>query len=89
VSFDTVATDQFTLAGGLAENPPFTGNGAILIKALSTNAADVQIGSGALVDGHGYILSPGEFVTLDVVNPGKLRVRGTAGDKVTWMTTSP
>jgi hypothetical protein len=86
---DTVVTGQFTLVGGSAENPPLTGNGSVLVKALSTNGADVQIGNGSFADGTGYRLSPGEFISLDVINPGKIRIRGTAGDKITWITTSP
>jgi hypothetical protein len=87
---DTVATGQFTLAGGSAEDAGIGAAGdAVLIKARQANVASVEVGTGSFTAGSGYVLDPGEFVSMSILNPRKLRFRGTAGDKITWLTTAP
>jgi hypothetical protein len=81
----TLNIDTFTLAGGSAE--VITGlvpNPATLLKAPSTNTSAVELGVGNFTAGRGYPLNPGEFISTEAINPQGLRVRGVAGQKLSF-----
>jgi hypothetical protein len=81
----TLNIDTFTLAGGSAETiTGLVANPATLIKAPSTNTSAVEIGVGNFTAGRGYPLDPGEFVSTEAINPQTLRVRGVAGQKLSF-----
>jgi hypothetical protein len=55
----------------------------VTIKAMKTNAADVELGVGsAFTAGTGFPLSAGENITLPVNNAANIYIRGTQNDVV-------
>lgn len=60
----------------------------LFIKAATTNAAVVRLRD-ATVSAASFPLSPGEGISLDVVERANVYVRGTAGDVLYWIATLP
>ena len=65
--------------------PSATLYNGVVVKGLSTNAANGTVGTSTVTNtadgtGNGAIIEPGTGVSLGVVNLGTLCVNGTAGD---------
>jgi len=92
VSVDTARFGQIALTGSAQQ---LTGlgvgaTGGIDIKAHSGNSGPVYLGSDNTVSSTtGRELSPGESITLDVLNPRKLWIIGTAADRISWASQAP
>lgn len=88
---DNITHGTFTLTGAAESitGLPAGADGGVILKALKTNAADVFVGStgvtkaGSATDG--VPLAAGESIPIDIYNPADLKVIGTAGDKIAWM----
>lgn len=58
----------------------------VTLHASKANAADVALGPVGVTLATGFLLSPGEFVTLPIQNVNLLYLIGAnASDKVSWM----
>jgi hypothetical protein len=60
--------------------------GPVTMKAPSTNAAPVEIGPSGVTAGSGFVLEPGDSVTLAAPNLNQLYLIGAnTSDKITWI----
>ena len=61
----------------------------LLLKALSTNTGDIELGEDGFGAGAGFPLSPGESVPVDFLNPNQIYIRGTQSDVLAFITVAP
>lgn len=82
---DQIATDLRTYESGdgaLADDSTVVYCQSILIQALSTNAADVEVRSVATSSTAGMPLAAGESITLPISDPRRVYISATGTDKV-------
>ncbi len=61
----------------------------VIITALSTNAASIEIGTSGVTNttdgtGNGYILAAGTSISFAVTNTNVLYINGTSGDIISF-----
>lgn len=60
--------------------------GPVTLKAPSANAAPIEIGASGVTAATGFVLQPGDSVTLAVTNLNQVYLIGAnTTDKVTWI----
>lgn len=61
-------------------------SGPVTLKAPSVNAAPIEIGPSGVTVGSGFVLEPGDSVTLPLTNLNQLYLIGdNTSDKITWV----
>lgn len=60
--------------------------GPVTLKAPKANAAAIEIGKSGVTVGTGFVLDPGDSVTLNIGNLSQVYVIGAnTTDKLTWI----
>lgn len=85
---DSLRSGQVTLSGGVDSINAASGSKFRIKNMSATNVAYIGPASPTLTATNGYPLAPGESVDVDVVSPNKIRVLGTAADKVAFLAIS-
>lgn len=61
-------------------------SGPVVLKAPKGNAATIEIGAAGETVGNGYVLDPGDSITLGLTNLSQLYLIGAnTTDKITWI----
>jgi hypothetical protein len=59
----------------------------VMLKNHKANVGTMWVGSDNTVSNTtGFEFSPGDTLSLDLLNPGRIWVIGTAAEKLSWMT---
>jgi len=59
---------------------------SVIVKAFPTNSGNIYIGNDTVSSNSGFVLAPGETVSIDIDNVNKLYATSDVdGDKVCWM----
>lgn len=60
--------------------------GPVTLKAPKANAAAIEIGKSGVALGKGFVLDPGDSVTLNIQNLNQVYLIGAnTTDKITWI----
>jgi hypothetical protein len=81
-----LTASQQTTTAAAVRMATFAIGSQVTIHANKANAADVAIGPSGVSLATGFLLSPGEFVTLPISNVNLLYLIGAnTSDKVSWI----
>lgn len=62
------------------------GSGPVILKAPKANAASIEIGAAGVTTATGFVLDPGDSVSLSIDNLSHLYLIGAnTSDKITWI----
>ena len=88
-----VASGQTTLSGGADQliDPTDLNDTAVtvIVKAHAANANPLYLGPEGVTTANGLEVAAGDYLAIDVINPGELYVIGTATQKAGWLVLRP
>ena len=90
---DNLDTSRYTITDNTTAQrvtSAIEGSDSVIIKALSTNTGDIEIGKAGFGVGTGFPLAKGEWVEIPIQNPSRIFARAaTANDKVAIIAVRP